>query len=268
MSYAEKQVSIGVENQRSDNMATINQMVRYNFNSYSSNSSSSTDSTSTILRDYASIKNGSYKKLLRAYYAKADGTDVSASASTSADSSKTIARIQSSAMDLVNSSDVLTAKGSKSLFKEKDITTTDSEGNKTTEKGYDMDAIYKAVSNFVSAYNTMVDEGAKAESTSILKTTLSMTRLSKSNMNLLKQIGITVGSNNKLSVDEETFKEADINKIRTLFNGSNSYAANVSAKASKIKGAAILEALKANTYTDTASYSNTYSTGNIYNSLF
>lgn len=254
--------------QRSDSMATINQMASYNFNNYSTTSSGSKDSTSSILGDYASIKNGSYKKLLKAYYAKADSASTDASSSTSLDSTKTIARIQSAATDLVKSADTLTAKGTKSIFKEKEITTTDASGNKTTTQGYDKEAIYKAVKEFVSDYNTMVDEGAEAESTSILKTTLSMTRLSTTNATLLKEVGITVGSNNKLSINEDTFKKADMNSIKTLFNGANSYAANVSAKASKINSAAVLESLKANTYTNTANYGDAYTAGNIYNSMF
>lgn len=252
--------------QRSDYMSTINQMARFNMYNYFSDSSSSMDTTSTILRDYASIKNGSYKKLLKAYYDK-QGSDWS-SIAMSSDSTSTIARIQNASIDLINAADKLTAKGSKSLFKKQDITVTDDEGNTTTKQGYDMDSIYLAASSFVSDYNTMIEEGANAESTSILKPTLSMTRLSKSNIQLLKKVGISVGSNNKLSIDEDTFKNADINSIRTLFNGANSYASQVSAKASKIKGAAILESLKANTYSYTANYSNTYSAGSIYNSMF
>jgi hypothetical protein len=249
-------------------MATIGQMASYNFNNYSTSSSNSSDTTSSILRDYASIRNGSYKKLLKAYYEKADTGSTNSSTSTSADSTKTISKIQSAATNLVNAADTLTAKGSKSIFKEKEITTTDASGNKTTTTGYDKDAIYKATSDFISDYNTMVDEGAKAESTAILKPTLSMTRLGTTNENLLKEVGITVGSNNKLSINEDTFKKADMNSIKTLFNGSNSFAADVSAKASKIKSAAVMESLKSNTYTDAANYSDTYSMGNIYNSFF
>jgi len=250
-------------------MATVNQMASYSFNNYSTSSSSSTDANSTILRDYASIRNGSYKKLLQAYYNKTGTTTVDSSTSTSSDSTKTIARTQSAATDLISSANALTAKGTKSLFKEKEITTTDSAGNKTTTTGYDKEALYKAVSNFVSDYNTMITEGAEAESTSILKPTLSMTRLTTSNKNLLSQVGITVGSDNKLSINEDTLKKADINAIKTLFNGSISYAAEISSKASMVKGAAVLESLKANTYTSTANYSdNNYSMGNIYNSLF
>ncbi|PXV89499.1 hypothetical protein C8E03_106151 [Lachnotalea glycerini] len=249
-------------------MATISQMVSYSFNSYTTNSNSSTDSNSAILSDYASIKNGSYKKLLKAYYKSMQESDSDSSTSTSTDSTKTITSVQSAAASLGDSSDTLTAKGSKSIFKQREITTTDSSGDKITTTGYDNDAIYKAVNEFVSDYNTMIEEGANAESTSILKSTLSMTRLSKTNESLLKQVGITVGSNNKLSIDEGTFKKADMSTVKTLFNGSNSYAANVSAKASKIKSAAVLESLKANTYTDKASYSNNYSTGNLFSSLF
>lgn len=239
--------------QRSDFMATVNQMANYSFHNYSSNSPS--DSTSTILRDYASVKNGSYKKLLKAYYDKSDSKDLNTSISTSLDSSKTIAKIHNAALSLSSSADALSAKGSKSLFK-------------ATEGSYDMDRIYKAANSFVNDYNTMIHEGAKAESKSILKSTLSLTRLSKSNKNLLKDIGITVGSNNKLTIDEEAFKKADINKIKTLFQGASSYAANVSTKAAKIKGNALVEALKSNTYTNKANYSNTYFEGAIYSSFF
>lgn len=252
-------------------MATVNQMASYSFNNYSissSSSSSSTDANSTMIRDYASIRNGSYKKLLQAYYNKTGSTTTNSSTSTSSDSTKTIAKIQSAATDLVSAANALTAKGTKSLFKEKEITTTDASGNKSTTTGYDKEALYKAVNNFVSDYNTMITEGAEAESTSILKPTLSMTRLSTSNKNLLSQVGITVGSDNKLSINEDTFKKADMNAIRTLFNGSNSYAAEVSSKASMIKGAAIVESLKANTYTSAANYSKNYSMGDIYSSLF
>lgn len=247
-------------------MATINQMVNNSFYNYSQ--SNTTDSTSTILRDYASVKNGSYKKLLKAYYEKSQVTDLTTSISTSLDSSKTIAKIHSAALNLSNSSDILTAKGSKSLFKMTDVSKTDDLGNVMNERSYDIDGIYKAVNNFVNHYNTMIEEGAKAESKSILKSTLSMTRLSKSNGNLLKDIGITVGGNNKLTIDEEVFKKADVNKIKTLFQGASSYAANVSTKASKIKGASILEALKANTYTNNANYNNTFITGKVYNGFF
>jgi hypothetical protein len=249
-------------------MATIGQMVSYNFNSYTTKNSNTIDSMSSILGDYASIKNGSYKKLLKAYYEKTDASTTDTSSSTSADSTKTIASVQSAATDLVNSADNLSAKGTKSLFKQKEITTTDTLGNKTTTTGYDRDDIYSYTSGFVSNYNTMLSEGGEAESTSVLKPTLSMTRLSTSNASLLKEVGITIGSDNKLSIDEETFKNADMNKIKTLFNGFNSYAANVGAKASKIKSAAIMESLKSNTYTGTANYSDTYSTGNIYSSMF
>ncbi len=252
--------------QRSDFMATVKQMVNYSFYSYSFSGSS--DSASTILRDYANVKNGSYKKLLRTYYEKSEVTDFNPSIATSLDSSKTIAKIQSAALSLSNSADRLTAKGSKSLFKMTGVTKTDLTGNKSTEKNYDMDLIYKAVSGYVSDYNTMLHEGAKAESKSILKSTLSLTRLSKSNRNLLKEIGITVGSNNKLTIDEDTFKKADINKIKTLFQGASSYASNVSAKASKIKGVALVEALKANTYTNKANYSTAFSIGEIYSDFF
>lgn len=245
-------------------MATIGQMARYSFNNYGI---SGNGMNTSILGDYASLKNGSYKKLLKAYYNKTENSE-SGSNSTSKDSTKTIASVQSASADLIDSAEALTAKGSKSLFKKQELTTKDENGKETKTMGYDMDKIYKAVNEFVDDYNTMVTQGGKSDSVSVLKSTLSMTRSTSANKNLLSDVGITVGSDNKLKIDEDTFKKADINKIKTLFNGSNSYAANVEAKAEKIKSAAVNESLKANTYTPYGSYGNTYSTGNMYSSLF
>ena len=55
--------------------------------------------------DYATIQNGSYTKLMKAYYTKeasgdSSSSSVSATTSTSKDSSKTLANIESAAEDL------------------------------------------------------------------------------------------------------------------------------------------------------------------------
>ena len=62
--------------------------------------------------DYATIRNGSYTKLMKAYYKKAASDDpssssVSAATSTSKDSSKTLANIESAADDLKKASETL-----------------------------------------------------------------------------------------------------------------------------------------------------------------
>ena len=110
--------------------------------------------------DYATIQNGSYTKLMKAYYTKeasgdSSSSSVSAATSTSKDSSKTLANIESAAEDLKKASEALRTNGDKSLFTKKQ--TTDKDGKVSYE--YDTDKIYKAVSDFVDSYNKMLKEG-------------------------------------------------------------------------------------------------------------
>lgn len=213
--------------------------------------------------DYASIRNGSYRQLLNAYY-KSDASDAvksSLSTSTSKDDSKTLASIKSAASDMKESAAALVTSGSKSVFKK--VTTTDDKGVKKTD--YDTDAIYKAVSSFVEDYNALVDAVDKSDTTRILRAGLSMVKNTSANSNLLSQIGITVGTDSKLTVDEEAFKKANMEKVKSLFQGSGSYGYQVQTQAALIESHAKIEASKANTYASNGMYTYNYSTGELYN---
>lgn len=243
----------------------------YLFRSLPGNSTSNLN----FLADYASIKNGSYGKLMKAYYAK-NGNDTTAfkttakknSISTAADSAKTLSKIENAADDLKESADKLLARGSKSVFNKESVTTKDENGFSTTTKEYNTDAIYKAVSAFVEDYNAVIKEAGESNSKSISNKLKSLTGMTESNEKLLSQIGITLHDDDTLSIDKEDFMSADMTTAKTLFNGSSSYAYRVSAQASMIDFAASTEASKANTYTGKGNYSNAYSAGNIMDSLF
>jgi flagellar capping protein FliD len=88
------------------------------------------------------------------------------------------------------------------------------------------------------------------------------------NKNLLQKVGITVGADGKLSLDEDTFKKADMGTAKSLFNGTGSYGWQVSAQASWIDFAATNEANKANTYNAKGGYGNNYSSGDIFNTYW
>ena len=232
-----------------------------------------------FLSDYASIKNGSYGKLMKAYYAKNgnDSTVKSAaktdkttkkSISTAADSAKTLSGIEKSADELKESADALITKGSKSVFHKKDVTTKDELGFEHTTKEYDTNAIYKAVSDFTKDYNSLIEKAGSSNTKSIINRMNSLIGMTDANERLLSEVGITVNGDNTLSLDEETFKKADMTTVKSLFNGNSSYAYRVSAKASLIDFAASTESAKANTYTGAGTYSNAYSAGNIVDSIF
>ena len=105
------------------------------------------------------------------------------------------------------------------LWEKKSVT--DKEGNTTKE--YDTDAIYKAVSDFVSNYNSLVEKTGKSDDNSVLRNASSMVSYTKANQSLLKSIGITIGSDNKLSVDAEKFKQSDMAVVKSTFTGSSSF---------------------------------------------
>jgi hypothetical protein len=215
--------------------------------------------------DYATIKNGSYTKLMKAYYAKEASGDSSSSSitstSTSKDSSKTLANIESAADDLKKASEALRTNGDKSLFTKKQ--TTDKDGNVSYE--YDTDKIYKAVSDFVDSYNKMLKEGGDSNTNSILRSTKSMVNLTKANSNMLSSVGITIGTDNKLSIDETAFKKANMNTVKSLFHTTGGFGYQTSVQAGMIESYAKSEAEKANTYNKTGMYTYNYTTGEIYN---
>lgn len=230
------------------------------FNSLGSASKSGSLGNLNFLSDYASIKNGSYGKLMKAYYAKSGtSNEVSSIAdkknttnSTSADDTKTLAKVQSATDDLKASADALLEKGKKSVFTEDTIT----------------DEAYKAVSQFVSDYNNTLNAADDVNSTSILNRTLVMTTATEANKDSLSKVGITINEDNSLSIDKDTFMKADAGAVKNLFNVTGSYAYRVSAQASLINFAADNEATKAATYDFTGSYSNNYNAGSIFNSFF
>lgn len=193
----------------------------------SSSSSSSSDLLGISYTDYASIRNGSYKKLLSAYYTQAESEAESSSSTT--DSSQTLTSISSAASDVQDSASKLLTKGSKSLFETK----TDAAGNSYVD--YDEDTVYSAVKDFIDDYNNLIDAATESEDVSLLRKAKNMATYTTSTKQALSEIGITVGSDNKLSIDEDTFKNASKAQVQSVFQSNGGYAYQISAMASGLK---------------------------------
>jgi flagellar capping protein FliD len=136
------------------------------------------------------------------------------------------------------------------------------------KKEYDMDAIYKSISGFVDKYNDVIKNSSASESSGIKKAAGNMTNITDLYANSLKKLGITINGDKTLSIDEKTFKASEVSDIEDTFVGSSSFSKSISSQASFINDAATREATKANTYTSSGSYSNNFSTGDIFTSLF
>ncbi len=228
--------------------------------------SSSTSSFYSNLGEYSSIRNGAYRKLVKSYYKKmnstdSDTTDKSTTGSkgknTKVNSTGTVAlsTVKSEASDLVTSAKKLTATGKDSLF--------------ASEEKYDADATYKTVSNFITQYNDTVDALSKVSSTAVKSAGNHMQNMTNIMSKGLSKVGITVGTDGKLTVDEQKFKAADMSKVKVLFNGSSSYAGVVSSAAGRVASQAgnQISQLGGGLYGSNGYY-NSYYSGSLYNGYF
>ena len=202
------------------------------------------------LSDYAAIKNGSYGKLLKAYYAKQDAEK----AVTAGDSVHKSTLMKNGADALKKSADALNndALWEKKKIKKKDETT----GEEIEVEDYDWDSITKAVKSFVKDYNDVVEQAGNSDSKDVLRNAVWLTGMTGATGKTLSKIGITIGKGNKLELDEETLKKSDISTLKTLFRGYNSFADKVSVKANGIMNAA---ARSIGTYKSNGKYSNVLS---------
>lgn len=226
-------------------------MAGYNFFSgmlgSANNSGTSICSMYSSLGDYNSIKSGSYHKLLKAYYnetksedtAKKNDSVKSALKNKNVDSvtKKEMNTIKQSTDELQKSAATLLEKGSKSVY---------GEDNK--------DKLVSAVKNFVTDYNNVIDKAGDSSSEKVLSKTLSMVNNTKAYSKSLEEIGITVGKDNKLSVDEEKLKNASSNTVKGMLQAGNSFAGQTLQKAAQIGAAAQNVSTGASLYGGSGSY--------------
>ena len=181
--------------------------------------------------DYAAIKNGSYGKLVRSYYQgtarevesqkaataynKTGNTNNTAKASSASEIDKTgLGQIRKDADQLKTSTEAL---GREDLWKTKDNA-----------------AIAGAVKDFAGDYNKVIDQASKVNSKEISQDIKSIKSMTDMFSKVLGKIGVSVGDDGKLSVDEEALKKADTATVRSLFEGNGTYGSQIADKANGI----------------------------------
>lgn len=208
---------------------------------------------SSWLSDYASIKNGSYGKLMKAYY----GTEKeAASAADSAKSStkNILKKLEEEKRNPRVSKEVQKAnsnlnaglsslKGSLSTLQNSG-TYTDTENGKSAA-----DKVVSAVKSFVTDYNNVITASKDSTLTSKTAYVANMMSNTASNSGKLAEIGVRLNSNGTLEVDEAKLKAADISKVQDLFSAQDimSYGSRL---ASRVKFAGTTASK--NTATDSA----------------
>lgn len=219
----------------------------------------SSNSLYSSLSQLNSIRNGSYGKALKAYYAK-DNTVATSKSSKSTKSSRYsyssytsnggLDTIQTQTGKLVESTNKLTDNSKKSLFADKD--------------NYDAEAAYKAVNEFVSNYNNTLDAVNKTTNIVVSNAAGNMTRMTGIMSNSLSKVGVSVGKDGRLSVDADEFKSADMDKVKSVFGAGGNFARSVNSYATRLGTAAKQQSMQpannTGTYGRYGSYNNNYAT--------
>ncbi|MCH5261364.1 MAG: hypothetical protein J1F42_00460 [Lachnospiraceae bacterium] len=181
--------------------------------------STGSDASSTLLTDYASIKNGSYGKMMKSYYAKVNEEESTSSGSNSK-TKNTDAASASAARKFYESATAMSSLD----YSEDNI-----------------DELYDKVSEYVKNYNALMTAASKSENASVKAQADALNDYTYQNYKLFARLGITMNSDRTLSIDEDTFKKVDnktgatnIPTLKTLFQGINSFADKSADRASKI----------------------------------
>lgn len=182
----------------------------------SMNSSNSNTSLYSLFSQYKSIQTGSYHKLLKAYYSKdtTSSTKESTSSKTKTDTAK---EVNSALKDAGTNVSALKAS-----------TSSLSSAEYTEEKRSDLE---KDIAGFVSNYNSTLNSSSKIISSALTKRTDWMKKITSNNSDALGKIGITVNSDNTLSLDKDALSKTSLDDIKSVFSGKSSYAGQVNSSA-------------------------------------
>lgn len=165
-----------------------------------------------MLSDYNTIRSGSYKKLLKSYYGSAEKLSGTSTAKTSnvidkileekrnpqvsAEQTKTNALLDSSVSNLKSSL-----------------------GTLSKEKSYEDPAEVKsALKNFVTAYNGAIENSKKSTNHAISSNLAAAKEVVEEHADELKEIGISVSKDGKLTLDTKKLENLDTTKVKNLFD--------------------------------------------------
>ncbi|GFI03180.1 MAG: hypothetical protein HFI44_06640 [Lachnospiraceae bacterium] len=178
-----------------------------------------------FLSDYASIKNGSYGKLMKSYYGVSQSSSTTAS-SKKYSSNNVLERILEEKKNPKVSKDVQKANGNLTMglsslkssvsALQSDKTYTDTEKGQSAE-----DKVVSAVKSYVSDYNNVVNAAKGSTLSNKTAYVANMMRSSATNADKLSEIGVTINSDGTLELNEAKLKAAGTSKVQELFSPDN-----------------------------------------------
>lgn len=205
---------------------------------YSSLFSSMGSSSGNWLADYATIKNGSYGKLMKAYYAEAksssSGTTSTGKKSNSSNvldkileekrNPKVSKEAQKANAELTTGLSYL--KNSVSALQSDKTYTDTANGSSATDK------VVSAMKSYVANYNDVVNSAKNSTLANKTAYVANVMNTSAANADKLAEIGITVNSNGTLELNEAKLKEAGVSKVQEMFSAKDitSYGSTVASR--------------------------------------
>lgn len=184
--------------------------------------------------DYSLIRSGSYKKMMKSYYSQVEEPSKQKSKTEKADKAekkKKLDSIDNTGLSKMKS-EADDLKVATEAFSKDDLW-------QQKEGEYDKDKIASAVKKIANEYNDVLNQSSKVSSKDVAQQTGFMKSMTKTMSGSLSKVGVTVGADGKLTVDEESLKKADMKDVKALFSGAHSYASQIANNASAIGSAAV-----------------------------
>ena len=199
-----------------------NQDYSYLFQSLSSGSGGM--GNLNFLSDYASIKNGSYAKLMKTYYGTAQSSSAAASKKSSSGNildkildEKKNPKVSKEAQEAnANLTTGLSSLKSSVAALQRDGTYTDTANGKSAA-----DKVVSAMKAFVSDYNNVVSAAKNSTLANKTAYVANMMNSTATNADKLAEIGVSINGNGTLELNEAKLKEAGVSKVQDLFSSDN-----------------------------------------------
>lgn len=186
----------------------------------------------TLFGGIGSFADKAMNKASQIYRAAGDGESVTSSKAKYAGTSSYASTTGTSATKKEDANKTVTdascASAANSLYKSiENLGATDmSNSNK--------EALYKAFSNFVKDYNALINNTSKSKNSNVVNQANYLTGIVSNNRSAFSKLGVTIGSDKTLSLDEKKFKDADMSAVKDLYSGAYSVAEKMTDKVNSI----------------------------------
>ena len=225
---------------------------------FGSGSSNSSSNLYSLFSERASIKNGTYKRLLKSYFNSVGSDSNGTSAKKNRSSNNIIDKLLKEKMYPTVSKDTQEANsnltsGLNSLQSsvsalQKSSTYEDTENGSTAA-----DKVVSAMKSYVTNYNNVVTASKSSTLTNKTAYVANMMSATSKNANELAEIGVTLKQDGTLQLDETKLKGADLSKVQKLFSADNiqSYGSTISSRVKFAGGSSSTSSTTNNTTTET-----------------